>query len=157
MKIVFKELTLGELIILHDSYFESGEPDAPLKRFSEMSPLEQKLALEVYSPEFHFAAWSGEKLIGFVGVYPDKEPINVGIFYIIHPSFRGQGYFASLLEALIAHCRSKYPHYKYIRALTRKENLASVRGLSKASFTYNGECVEELPQLVSYSEYLLSI
>lgn len=157
MEIVLKEPTLGELIVLHDSYFESGEPDAPLRRFSEMSEVEQKAALIQFAPEFHFTAWVGGDVVGFVGVYPDESFHNIGVFYLIHPAFRGKGYFSSLLMALVAHCREQYPKYKFIRALTRKENVASVHGLLRASFICKGECVEELHVPVVYEEYLLPI
>ncbi|WP_374079716.1 GNAT family N-acetyltransferase [Bdellovibrio bacteriovorus] len=157
MEVVLKEPTLSELIVLHDSYFESGEPDAPLSRFSEMSEVEQKAALIQFAPEFHFAAWVDRDLIGFVGIYPDEEFNNVGVFYLIHPSFRGKGCFSSLLTALVEHCRKRYPKYKFIRALTRAENVASVRGLLRASFLRKGECIEELHISVTYDEYLLPI
>lgn len=157
VKIVLKEPSLGELIVLHDSYFESAEPDAPLKRFSEMSHLEQQAALVQFAPEFHFTAWCGDDVVGFVGVYPDEESVNVGVFYVIHPAFRGQGYFSLLLEALVNHCRQSHSGYKFIRALTRKSNLASIKGLLKASFVRKGECVEELSVSVLYEEYILPI
>src|SRR5688572_13864807 len=126
-KIQFKTPTPQELVLLHDFYFRSTEPDAPTKIFSSLDSEETAEALAQYNSESHLVAREGERVLGFVGIFPDDESMFVGIFYVIDPIYRGMGYLSPILNALAIHCREKYPDYKFIRVLTRKENLASIK------------------------------
>lgn len=155
MKLHLRRPQKSELILLHDSYFESAEPDAPKKPFALLSMQEKEAVSSQFDPDFHFAVCDGDMVVGFVGIYPDDEFMNIGIFYVLIPDHRGKGYFSLVLESLVAHCRQNYSNYRFIRALTRKNNLASIKGLLAASFVRKGECVEELDQPVAYEEFLL--
>lgn len=157
MKLYLRKPTDSEIILLHDCYFDSFEPDAPKKRYVDLNAQEKAEVFLLFDSDFHLAVIDGEKVIGFVGVYPDDHFLYVGVFYVIDPLHRGKGYFLSMLFALIKYCKEEYSNYKFVRALTRKNNVPSIKGLIKASFERKGECVQELDSPVTYEEYLLPI
>lgn len=152
-----RKISESELQIMHDAYFASGEPDAPEKRFHDFSLLEQKDILRDYQSKLYFSVFQKTDLVGFAGVFPDGELVDVNIFYVILPKFRGQGFFAEILEALISTAKVKFPNYHYLRALTRDKNLASVRGLERAGFRCDGSLLETEDQDLNYKEYLLEL
>jgi RimJ/RimL family protein N-acetyltransferase len=157
MTISLTKASVEEIVILHDSYFQSAEPDGPKSAFAALSALEQKEVFKEFEPDFYFTAREGDKIIGFVGIYPDEECIHIGIFYVVAVPFRGRGYLAPLLVALVQRCRQQFPKHQFIRALSRKENLASIKGLQKQNFVRNGHCVQDVGEKVSYEEYLLRV
>lgn len=157
MNLKLKQPTNEECILFHDFYSESSEPDAPKKKFEYLTDEEKSVALDQFHPEDHISAFEGNNLIGFAGISPDDKSINVDIFYIISPLFRGQGYLSKLLEALVNHCQENYKDYKFIRALTLKENIPSIKGLLKASFVCKGEYIEEVQPDVKYQKFLFQL
>lgn len=157
MKLFLRKPTDSEVILLHDCYFNSSEPDAPKKLYVDLNVHEKAEVFRQFDSEFHLAVIDGEKTIGFVGVYPDDDFLYVGVFYVIAPLYRGKGYFSPMLFALVKYCKEEYSNYKFVRALTRKNNIPSIKGLINASFERNGECLQELDFPVTYEEYLLPI
>ncbi|MNJ93362.1 hypothetical protein D3C87_110420 [compost metagenome] len=151
-----KKATKDESILLHDFYFESSEPDAPKKAFAELDAQEKEMALAHFSPDFYLAVHNENGVVGFLGLFPDDFD-NINIFYVISPDHRGKGYLVRFLELARLYCRDHFPEYKYLRALTRKSNVPSIRALENAAFVRRGECVEEVMPEVTYEEYLLLI
>ena len=149
--------TKTELVLFHDLYFETSEPDAPKAPFASLSEAEKEQALRHYNPENHFTVLHGDKLVGFAGLYPDDEQVDVNVFYIVVPAFRGQGYLSKILTLLRHQCQEHYPDYHYLRALTQKKNVPSLRALMRASFVRVGEYTEEDHPEVLYEDYVLEI
>ena len=145
-----------ELILLHDFYNDSPEPDAPRKKFNDLSKDEQNLALKNFNSDSHRAVFDESVLIGFFGFYPDDDS-NINIFSVIDPNFRGKGYFIPMLTIAIAYVKFNFKDYKYLRALTRKNNKAALKGLLKSGFHYKGQLTEEVQPDVCYEEYIYEI
>ncbi len=122
--IKLKRPTKQQCILLHDLYYEASEPDSPKKKFEFLSDLEKETAFDQYHPEDHLSVFENNNLIGFTATDPDNKFVNVNIFYIILPLFRGKGYFSKILSVLIDYCEKNYYDYKYIRTLTLKNNIA---------------------------------
>jgi len=156
MALKIQDTKANEWVLLHDFYHESPEPDAPKAKFENLSNEEKTLATSHFNLPNYKAVMDGETLLGFVGFFPDDDD-NVNIFYVISPEHRGKGYLAKILNESIAHCRSEFAGYKYVRALTRKQNIHSIQGLVRASFIRKGTVVEEVQPDVAYEEYLLQI
>ncbi len=130
-----------EVQLLHDFYFESSEPDAPKTRFAELTSELQSKVLSHYKLDQHYAVLLKEDIVAFFGLYPDAENSYLNIFYVLDPKLRGQGLFQSVLEALIQFCKDN--GMSSLRAVTRAENTASVKGLLRASFVHAGHHTEE--------------
>lgn len=157
MQLDLRRPTAEELISLHDLYALSNEPDAPRSVFADLTPDEKTAAHNLYEPDFHFSVYSGDFNIGFVGIYPDDDFIYVGLFYILKPEHRHQGYFAPLLRAVIKYAQENYPDYRFLKAFTRKENKPSVQGLLRCSFIHEGEEVQNVGQRIIYQKYLFPL
>lgn len=156
MDLRIRNLKEGEWILLHDYYCDSSEPDSPKNKFEYLNAEVKNQATEQYSSNHYKAVLKGEVLIGFVGFFPDDED-NINLFYVIAPERRGKGYFSEILTASLDYCRNGFVGYKYIRALTRKENTPSIKGLERFSFHRKGSMVEAVQPDVVYEEYLLPI
>lgn len=145
-----------EWVLLHDFYHESPEPDAPGNKFENLSKEEKELAASHYaSPNFK-AVIDAETLIGFVGFFPDDND-NINLFYVISPEHRGKGYLSKILQLSLEYCRREFVGFKYIRGLTRQENISSIKGLERFSFVRNGTVIEEIQPGIVYEEYLFPI
>ncbi len=159
MEIALKEPSDAEIILLHDSYFESPEPDAPKKLFANLTNEEKLKALKHYSKENHRTIYLKNKVIGFVGLYPDEKIESINVFAVIIHEHRGKGYSSLILNPLIAHCQMQHPQYKQIRTLTRRSNVAAIKGLNSLSFKHVGAQIEEYSESpdgdVKYEEYIL--
>lgn len=159
MEIVLKEPSHTETILLHDSYFESPEPDAPKNLFANLPDEEKLKALKHYSKENHRSIYLNNKVIGFVGLYPDEKLESINVFAVIVREHRGKGHSALILKPLIAHCKMQHPQHKQIRTLTRKSNVAAIKGLKSLSFKHVGAHIEEYSESpdddVEYEEYIL--
>jgi RimJ/RimL family protein N-acetyltransferase len=152
----FKKTTVEEIALLHDFYFESSEPDSPKSNYDNLSSEEKSAVPSQFPVGNYLSAMKENELIGFVGFFPDDD-LNVNIFYVLSPRYRGKGYFRELLNLSILHCRNVYSDFKYIRALTRLQNLASIRGLERFSFIRRGQITEEVQPDVPYEEYVYRI
>ncbi|MBC7457380.1 MAG: GNAT family N-acetyltransferase, partial [Bdellovibrionaceae bacterium] len=82
------------------------------------------------------------------------DDLNVNIFYVLSPNHRGKGYFKELLKNSITHCREKFYGFHKMRALTKLQNVASVKGLESCSFVRKGTIVENVQPDVVYEEYI---
>jgi RimJ/RimL family protein N-acetyltransferase len=156
MAATFQNLKSEEWILLHDFYFDSPEPDAPKNKFENLDEHQKKLAAEQYNSDHFKSVWIADALIGFVGFFPDDDD-NINLFYVVSPPQRGKGYFSLILKSSLDYCRQHFADYKYMRALTRKENKASTKALERFSFTRNRSVTEEVQPDISYEEYLLPI
>lgn len=156
MVLTIENLKEGEWILLHDFYCESLEPDAPRKKFENLSADEKEKAAAQYDSDNYKSVWSENLLIGFVGFFPDDDD-NINIFYVISPEHRGKGYFSAVLRSSLDYCRTQFGEYRYIRALTREGNTASIRGLERLLFLRKGSIIEEVQPDVVYEEYLLPL
>lgn len=156
MALKFQNTKADELILLHDFYFESSEPDAPKKKFHNLSKEEQSLVRSKYHLGQIRTVFDENRPVGFVGFYPDDAD-SVNIFYVISPAERGKGYLAEILKLSVEYCRKKFSSYQYIRALTRDQNIPSIKGLRQSGFIRKGSVVEEIQSDIIYEEYLLHI
>lgn len=156
MNLKLHDLQQGEWILIHDFYQESAEPDAPAKKVSELSVEELEKIAKDYSPENYKTIKNGDTIIGFVGFFPDDDQ-NIGFFYVISPEHRGLGHFTAFVNLSLNYCRTRYPNYKFIRCLTRQENVASIKGLEKCAFIKKGEVIENVQPGVVYQKYLLPL
>jgi len=156
MSLKFRKTTVDEIVLIHDFYFLSPEPDAPKARFESLSPQEQNAVFLQYPVESYLSVINENEVIGFMGFFPDDD-LNVNIFCVISPENRKKGFFSKILSLSIDYCRHNFSDFLYIRALTRKENCASVEGLKRSSFIRKGEVIEEVQPNVSYEEYIYPI
>lgn len=156
MSLKFRKTTFEEIVLLHDFYFNSSEPDAPKSKFENLSQEEKSSVCKQFPAENYLSLFKDNDLIGFVGFFPDDD-LNVNIFYVLSPLHRGKGYFRDLLNISIMHCRVTFPEFQCIRALTRLQNLASIKGLEGCSFVRRGQIIEVVQPSVSYEEYIYQI
>lgn len=158
MKITLRKPTKSEIIQLHDSYFNSAEPDAPLKAYTDLSADDQEHALRVYSAENHLTALYAEEVIGFVGIYPDDDFAYLNTFAVILPEHRGKKYARLLFAAALDYCANHYGGYKFMAALTRKDNLPAIQGLKSYSFAHEGTVTQNINgNDVDYENYVLPL
>ena len=159
MKITLRKPSPSEIIKLHDSYFESSEPDAPKKAFADLNSEEQIAALNAFSAEKHLTALYEGHVVGFVGLYPDDEFDYLHIFAVIPPEHRGKKYFSFILASTLDYCSNHYNEYKFIAALTRKTNLPAIKGLQACAFAYEGTDTQKLGKdpddIVTYEKFVL--
>lgn len=156
MGLRIQNLKNDEWILLHDFYCESPEPDAPKNKFENLSGKEKLEAVSHYNSDNFKSIFSKNGLVGFVGFFPDDD-YNINLFYVISPEHRGKGYFSEILRLSTDYCRTQFVGYKYIRALTRKENTRSIRGLERFSFIRKGSLIEECQLDIVYEEFLFPI
>lgn len=156
MSIKFKKTTDEETVLLHDFYFSSVEPDAPKSLFKNLNDAEKSQAFNQFPVENYFTLVKEKELVGFVGFFPDDD-LNVNIFYVLSPDHRGKGYFKEILDLSIDYCQKHFSQFNNIRALTRKQNLASIKGLERCCFERQGQVIEEVQPDVAYEEYVFPI
>jgi len=155
--LLLKESTREEIIILHDSYYCSSEPDAPKYLFHNLSSTEQMRVINDWGTENYLSLFDGGKLVGFIGHFPDEDFDNVNLFYVVIPSERGNGYLSKMLEAFKEYASINYYEYKKIRTLTRAKNFPSIKGLEKSSFVHQGEFREQCDPDIVYEEHFFKI
>lgn len=156
MSIEFRKTQDDEIVLLHDFYFASSEPDAPTSLFQNLNEAEKSKVIIQFPVESYFTFYKDKELIGFVGFFPDDNS-NVNIFYVLSPEQRNKGYFKELLKIVIGHCQSEFAGFEFIRVLTRLQNTASIKGLQSGSFVYQGQIIEGVQPDVIYEEYIYPI
>jgi len=152
----FRQTTADEVVLIHDFYFSSPEPDAPKALFNSLSQEEKNAVFLEHPIQNYLSVIIGNKVIGFVGFFPDDE-MNINIFCVISPGNRKKGFFGKILSLSIEHCRRNFSDFLNIRALTRKENHAAIRGLESHEFVRKGEVIEAVQPNILYEEYIYPI
>ena len=155
MTVRFQNTTSDELILFHDFYHDSSEPDAPRAKFQNLTKEEQNLSYSKYTLNQIRTVVDDDRLIGFVGIYPDDDDVN--IFYVVSPEERGKGYLVKILSLMIEYCHKEFSTYRQIRALTRAQNISSIKGLKRTAFLRKGSVIEDTQPDVTYEEYIFPL
>lgn len=156
MNFKLRQTTFDELILLHDFYHESPEPDAPKQKFADLDKAQQDIALAQFPVSNYQSFESNKRLLGFIGFFPDDD-LNINIFYVLSPQERAKGQFSKLITLAIEYGLEKFPECQNLRALTRKQNTFSIKGLERACFVRRGSLIEEVQPDIIYEEYILPL
>jgi len=152
MKFSITPITGQELFDLYELYRKAGGPDSPKDKLSSLSKAACEIAVSRFDKEKHFSIHFENEHIGFIGIYPNSSYAN--LFYIFSEEQRGKGYLILLLEDIKEYCLKNYETISTLIAVTRPDNIPSVRGLEKFGFQNDGEYSEDEVLYVEYS-YLL--
>ncbi len=66
MNLTIRQLAKEELILLHDAYFQSAEPDAPKQSFAQLTGSQKSEVSRQFDCETHFSIRDKEEVIGFI-------------------------------------------------------------------------------------------
>jgi ribosomal-protein-alanine N-acetyltransferase len=137
---VLRPITTDDAEPLHELWSSPG-----VRRFlwdDEVIPMARtRAAIEQSQRMFAeqaFGLWgarslASRSLIGFVGLWPFRDPPDLELLYGVTEDLWGRGYAAEVAQAVMTYCFDSL-HMLVVRASTDDANTASVRVLEKLGF-----------------------
>ncbi len=136
----------SDAIRIHETYREDGEPDSPLRPFTELSEIEKCAVIKNHSKKFQVASVNRVK-VGWVSFSEKSGGAEINVGFGLFKEYRGRAMGQIMLGHAVKIAGIQYPKGELI-ARTRVENTAAVKTLGRAGFTQEG--FEEFPPIAKW-------
>ena len=132
----FKNITtIKESDFIHNLYFNTKEPDAPRKIFSEEKEDVQFIIFNRHKKAANLV-FHKNIIIGFIIITEVTGGINIGGALISEK--RGKGFGTKIFSKKVKELIEIYPT-KNIYASARKDNIAAIKSIENAGFVYQDD------------------
>lgn len=129
MIILFKKpVSMNDFKVIHDCYFMSGEPDAPMKPFDDLTP-EEKERICSFSARNSELVFCQRNVVGFITVVEIEEGLNLGGALL--PKYQGRELVRRCFKKNVENLKVGFLRKKYLlrqdQTTLRRSNQSKVQ------------------------------